>query len=207
MAKKAGKRATAGKPKSKKNGHTKPTPEVLSDQQRQALLFSHKRKLVPLLNVEKNAKAAVNTAYEIAKKEGLPKRDLKLAISLESEEGIEAAKNDIERTHRIARWMGCGKQLDFFGDKETIKQRHYEDGRRAALNDEPARPPSHLGQADAQTWLEGHASGRTQLNAARAEGFRPLGAPLEDLMHKAAAGLAQPAQPDNDVGDAETVQH
>jgi hypothetical protein len=192
------KRERTKKDKAKKgNGHTKPTPEALSDQQRQALLFSHKRKIVPLLEAEKNAKAAVAKAYEVAKKEGIPKKDIKLAIQLESDEGIEAVKNDVERTHRIARWLGIGKQLDLFGEKETTAQRHYEDGRRAALNDQPASPPAHLATKDANTWLEGHAGGRQTLNAERInqmqpEGFRPIGEAIREMADEAktlAAGL------------------
>lgn len=167
----------------------KPTAEALSDQQRQALLFNHKRKIVPLLEAEKNAKAAVAHAYELAKKEGIPKADIKLAIQLTSDEGIETAKNDLERTNRIARWLGVGKQLSLFGDSETQAQRHYEDGRRAALNDQPAKPPSHLATKDANTWMEGHSAGRTSLNESRAAGFRPLGDAVNDLMEKAGAPI------------------
>ena len=114
-------------------------------------------------------------AYELAKKEGIPKQDIQLAIRLESEEGIEAAKNDLERTNRIARWLGVSKQLDLFGDKETTAQRHFEDGRRAALDDQPPKPPSHLANKDASTWLEGHAAGRTSLNESRITQMGPLG--------------------------------
>jgi hypothetical protein len=177
MAKSSRKKAAkpAAKPvKGKKSQRAKPTPEALSDQQRQTLLFNHRRKLKPLLDAEAQAKAAVKKAYELAKKEGIPKQDIQLAIRLESDEGIEAAKNDLERTNRIARWLGVSKQLDLFGDKETTAQRHFEDGRRAALDDQPAKPPSHLGTKDANTWHEGHAAGRTSLNESRIRGMAPL---------------------------------
>jgi hypothetical protein len=189
---KAGKRArksekkTPGRKKANGNSHPKPTPEVLSDQQRQALLFNHKRKLVPLLEVEKAAKTAVAQAYELAKKEGIPKKDIKLAIILERDEGIEETKNHLEAVNRIARWMGVGKQLSLFGDSETQAQRHYEDGRRAALNDQPASSPSHLGTKDANIWLEGHSAGRTSLNETRIRGMQPLSAPVNDLMDRIA---------------------
>jgi hypothetical protein len=192
----ASERKKAGKAKAKS---PKPTAEALSDQQRQTLLFNHKRKIVPLLEAEKVAKAAVAHAYELAKKEGIPKKDIKLAIQLTSDEGIEAAKNDLERTNRIAHWLGVGKQMSLFGDNETVAQRHYEDGRRAALNDQPAKPPSHLATKDANTWLEGHATGRTSLNESRAAGFRPLGDTVNDLMDKAGmpvAGNGDAAQAD-----------
>lgn len=165
-------------PKAKKQKAAKPKPtiEQLSDQQRQALLFSHARKLKPLLAVETEAKSAVTKAFELAKGEGVTKKEIKLKLALETEEGIEAAKAELERTNRVARWMGVGKQLELFGGKETVAERHYEDGRRAALDDQPARPPSHLSQKDAEIWLSGHAAGRTSLNTERAStGFKPLG--------------------------------
>lgn len=184
---------TASKPDRKKKGQKtqKPTPEALSDQQRQALMFSHRRKLVPLLEAEKEAKAAVKKAYELAKNEGVSKKDLKLAMQLESEEGIEAAKNDLERTNRIARWLGVAKQLDLFGDKETRAQRHFEDGRRAALNDLPRSPPSHLDTKDANIWLEGHSAGRTSLNESRIRDMGPLGDAAGKVVGR--IGKAEPA--------------
>lgn len=191
-------RAQKPKPERKKkaSGTSKPTAEQLSDQQRQALLFAHKRKIVPLLEAEKNAKTAVTQAFELAKKEGIPKKDIKLAIQLETEEGIEAAKNDLERTNRIARWLGVGKQLEMFGDKETVRQRHYEDGRRAALNDQPASPPGHLAQHDAQVWLEGHSAGRNTLNETRVrDGFRSLGDAAAGLADQAAAAAGLGTEP------------
>lgn len=184
----APKKTDTTKSKAKTKAKAKPTAEALSDQQRQALLFQHKRKIVPLLEDEKEAKAAVAKAYELAKKEGIPKKEVELAIKLASEDGIEAIKVEVERTHRIARWMGIGKQLDLFGDKETLSQRHFEDGRRAALDDQPAKPPAHLATKDANTWLNGHAAGQKMVNNTRAEGFKPLSDTVGDLMDR--AGIA-----------------
>ena len=196
MAKgKTAKTAKAGNAKRKAKAPAKPKPTVkqLSDQQRQALLFQHKRKLAPLLSAESAAKAAVTKAYELAKKEGIPKSEILLALRLESEAGIEKVKAEVERTSRIARWLGVGKQLDLFGsaEKQIAAERHYEDGRRAALNDEPPKPPGHLGVKDADTWLSGHAAGRKTLNTERAQGFQKLG--------DVAAGLAPKVPPKGDA--------
>jgi hypothetical protein len=62
-----------------------------------------------------------------------------------------------------------------------------------ALSDQPPKPPAHLGNKDASTWLEGHAAGRTSLNASRAQGFRSgeLGSEsLGDAAANVVAGLA-----------------
>jgi len=151
----------------KMDGRQKPSAEALSDQQRQALLFSHARKIKPLLAAKKDAVDAVNQAYELAKKEGITRKEIDLKLQLETGEGIEKAKAEAERLQRVVRWMGVGKQMEMFGESETMAQRHFEDGRRAALDDHPAKPPAHLSTRDADTWLEGHAAGRTTLNTER----------------------------------------
>src|ERR1043166_7981983 len=87
------------KPKKKANGRApKPTMEALSDQERQKLLFQHKRKIAPLLEAKAQAGAAVTKAYELAKKEGVTKKEIELAIKLSTDEGIDAVKKEAQRT-------------------------------------------------------------------------------------------------------------
>ena len=153
--------------KKKKGSLPKPSAAQMSDQDRQALLFSHAKKLKPLLAAKKEAADAVTQAFELAKSEGVTRKEIELKIAFESGEGIDKVKAEVERIQRIARWSGVGRQLEMFTDNETVRQRHFEDGRRAALDDQPAKPPGHLAQKDAQTWSEGHAAGRNTLNAQR----------------------------------------
>jgi hypothetical protein len=175
----------------------------MSDQQRQALLINHKNRIGPLILAKERATGALSKAFELAKKEGIPKKDIELALKFEREPdkegvgGVDKVKNDLERIHRIGRWLGFTDQLDLFGEKETNAQRYYEDGRRAALNDRPASPPGHLSHRDAQTWLGGHAAGRLTLNAERARGFSPLSDAAKQIAEKAgvAASLDQPVNP------------
>jgi len=208
MAKKAGKRATADKPKRKKNGHAKPTAEKLSDDQRRVLLGHHKRKIVPLLEAERLAKSTVTKAYEIAKSEGITKKEIQILIALDSEEGENGLTLEVERIMRIARWSGVklGSQLDLFAKPEG--DLIFEEGRTAALNDLPARPPAHHGQKAAQRWLEGHAEGRDTLNRVRGEGFRSLSGAVGDLMQKAgiAASMQEPTPPQTEA-EPESVHH
>lgn len=183
MARKSGKvvAKNGGKDKTerkRKNGSSpKPSAAQLSDQERQALLFTHVRKIKPLLAAKKDSADAVTQAFELAKAEGIPRKEIELKIAFETGEGIDKVKADLERIERVARWSGVGKQLEMFTDqaaKETVKQRHYEDGRRAALNDEPPKPPDHLHHSDAQAWLDGHAAGRNTLNSQRVQfGIKP----------------------------------
>lgn len=178
MAKtKTGKASGAKKPpKAKKDKARKPTAAELSDTERQRLMLAHKRKLKPLLLAEIAAKSAVTKAYELAKKEGVTKKDLQLAALLDTDEGAEKVKKQLQQILDIDRWMGTtlGEQMDMF-PKQSASDKAFEDGKRSALNDEPARPPTTLSQTVSQRWMEGWNEGRKTLNAARAEGFRPLG--------------------------------
>lgn len=177
MARKSGKAAAkngGSKPeRKKKNGKgslPKPSAAQISDQDRQALLFSHAKKLKPLLAAKKEAADAVTAAFELAKAEGVTRKDIMLKIDLETQEGVIKLNDELKRIQCVARWSGIGEQLDMFANKvakETARQRHYEDGRRAALNDQPATAPDHLHQQDLQAWLEGHTAGRNTLNAQR----------------------------------------
>ena len=187
MAKKAnGKASGAKKPKAKKDKARKPTAAELSDTERQRLLLMHKRKLKPLLLSESAAKDAVRKQYELAKKEGVTKKELEIALCLDTEEGAEKIKLQMQQILDVDRWMGkeIGTQLDMF-PKRPAAAKAFDDGKRAALDDQPARPPSHLSQTAAQQWLAGHAEGRGANNTARAEGFKPLGETLKVIVPQA----------------------
>lgn len=182
-----------GKPKTRdskpKIKPPKPTIEQLSDQQQQNLLLAHRRKLKPLLEAEKQAKAAVTKAYELAKKEGVPKYELKLAIFYDTPEGEEKQKRQIDSDVKVARWLGLslGSQLDMFGtDKRKPAEKYYEDGRIAALDDQPRKPPSHIAQTMTVHWFEGYDVGRKAMNTERAAGFRPIGDVVDSLVENAA---------------------
>lgn len=162
-------------PKTPKASKPRPTQEQITEDQLKVLFFQYKRKLKPLLVAEANAKDAVRKLYEQAKKEGVTKKELELAIKLESDEGEEKIGAEVSRTLRIARWMGAtlGTQLEMF--EQSSAEKDFEDGKRAALDDQIRKPPAHLSQAAEQRWLAGYAEGVTQVNKTRESGFKPLG--------------------------------
>jgi hypothetical protein len=181
-------------PRKKRAATPKPTAEALSDQERQRLLFHHKRKLVPLLVAEASAKALVTKAKELAKKEGVTWKELQLAIGMSTEEGVEKCGAELERIVRVARWMGkrLSEQLDLF-PKQSKAEEAFADGKRAALNDEMRKPPSHLSQQASQSWMEGFDQGVVTQNEARMAGFAPLGTAAQKVAEKATGGAAAPA--------------
>lgn len=167
------------------------------DQGMADLLATHVGKLLPLLEAEKNAKSRVTKAYEIAKKEGVPKKDLKIAISLETEEGEEKLRAEIANTLKIARWMrtALGTQTDLFDPPQVAlpADRHYHAGRRAAMADHVRKPPEVLAHDDAQEWMRGFDEGRLALNEERAQGFKPLADTVKALVPEATGPKIPPA--------------
>jgi hypothetical protein len=136
------------------------------------LFFQHKRTIKGLEATAKIAKDALAQAYKLATAEGISRKELKLAIELETDEGRAKLEADRERQERVARWMGepLGSQSDLVGDA------HFDAGKRAAMSDERRKPPQQLGQRDSQRWLAGFDEGVTLTNAARASGFKkPIG--------------------------------
>lgn len=174
----------------------KMTAEKLSDDQRAVLLFHYKKKIEPALLTAKNAQAQVQHLFEMAKKEGITKKEITLAISLDTPEGEQAAKSEVERIMRVARWCGAklGMQFDLFPKAATRDvDPIFEEGRATAMRDEPCRPPQHHGQKAAQRWMEGHAAGREALSRMHAEGikgFQPLSDAMTSVIDKAGIGAS-----------------
>lgn len=172
---KAGAKASAKsatKTKSKKPPKVKLTPEVVSDQQREMYFKQFLGKLISAEADKADITTEIKTILEDAKARGVPAKALKFAMKLKKEKGVAEAKADRELENTVARWLGHGKQLDLFKGDEIVAQRHFEDGRSAGILDQPARPPEHLNNKDAQIWLDGHSAGRTTLNLERAAKFR-----------------------------------
>lgn len=149
------------------------TVEALNDDQLQTLFFQHKKKLKALIASQKIAATAVKEAYALAKAEGVSKKEIEIALGFETEDGEKRAAADAERIYRVARWMGVaiGTQADLFEGAA----KHHEAGKRAAMSDEPRKPPTNLSNKDSQAWMEGFNEGLTALNASRAAQFKPLG--------------------------------
>lgn len=153
-------------------------PVELTDDQRQALFFQHRKQYSTLLAAKKAADAALKNACKLAKAElGDDAIDsIKDAILLETPEGEAELKARIERQMRVARWMGLpvGAQADLFGEDRTpAADKAFADGKRAGLAGETARPPHDPSTEQYRRWLSGHAEGQAVL----AKGFGRM--PLE----------------------------
>lgn len=174
----ATKRAYGKPPKKPKSAAVKPSAEQLSDMDRQRLLMDHKRRIKPLIAAQKETSSDLREAFELAKAEGITKKMIEQAILHETEEGRAKLLGQFQTWIDVDRWMGksIGTQLELW-DKQSPKEAAFEQGRIAALNNEPRRAPTHLSDGNAQHWMEGHASGTAQVNKSRQDGmgFQKLG--------------------------------
>ncbi len=126
-------------------GHNGPPPP-LTDEQRQALFFQHKRKYSAALAIKKEADAAFKNACKKAKAELGPSAvdSIKDALLLETPEGAALIEANIRRQAEIAKWMAVpfGKQADMFdGDMMPAVDRAKAEGRRDGLAGKTLAPP------------------------------------------------------------------
>lgn len=185
MAKTSGKSARKkstgdSKTKRKKTG-AKPSAEQLTDQEYKKRLYMYVGRYKPALAAKKDAADDLKALIEEAKTAGIPKKDIELAIELETAEGELSIADDVKRIFRVARWAGSkiGTQLELFAKPDKKIDPVFDEGYRAGLRNEPGKPPAHHGQNAAQRWLAGHHDGLKHLNETRAERFgdmKPLGA-------------------------------
>jgi hypothetical protein len=162
--------------KAKAPPQPKVTLEGLDDEQQQALFFQHRQKVEVTLAAKKKADAEFKNACKAAKADlgDGAVDDIKLSIDLDTEAGQARAKGKIESMHRVARWMGVklGAQVDMFSADDA-----FEAGKRASMNDEPPKPPTHYAPSSPEyaRWLDGYSAG-TQARAAKTFGENPPGA-------------------------------
>lgn len=151
-------------------------PAELTDEQRQALFFQHKKKYSAALAAKKAADVALKNVCKLAKSElgddAVP--SIKDALLLETAEGEVEFRARVERQMRVARWMGMpvGAQGNLFeeNDRTPAADKAFADGKRAGLAGETAKPPHDPSTEQYGRWMEGHAEGQ----AVVAKGFTPL---------------------------------
>lgn len=144
----------------------------LTDDERRALLFQHVKTYEQRLEAKKKADADLKNACKVAKAE-LGKdamADIKDVIALKSPEGEAALKAEIDRKLRIARFMNApvGHQFTFADDMRPATDKAYDEGKRAGLDGEPAKPPHDPSVPQYASWMEGWHAGQAVL----ASGFR-----------------------------------
>lgn len=176
------------------NGHTPPGKpghnSQLTDDERRALTLHHKRAYEMADSLVEKAKADRSAVAELAK------HDLGKGVVAEIKELIAFAdtkklKGAIERTMRLARWLGLpvGSQAQMF---EVVID-HAEEGKTAGMSGDECKPPQSLAHDAAQKWIAGWHDGQTILASAfkkkrddKADAEQPATAPQPEGQTEAA---------------------
>ncbi|WP_029002765.1 hypothetical protein [Azorhizobium doebereinerae] len=190
-----------GRPKGSKNKPKVVTPAAaapghnsgeLSDEQRQALTLQHKGQYVKALAAKKAADAALKNVCKKAKSElgEYAVDDIKLAIELDTDEGIARLKADMERQARMARWFGLplGSQAGLFSEDRTpVEDKAFAEGKRAGMGAELRSAPSRYPQQVADRWYAGYDAGQNVVRADMKDAFTAPtvpgdGDPFDDVL-------------------------
>lgn len=159
-----------------------PTPDPLTEDQRIALTFMHKKLYSEALALKKAADAQLKNSAKLARAELGPTaiNDIKDMIALESPEGEAALRQNVERQMKIARWMGMavGTQAEIFVDVDRTPaiERAKAEGKRVGLAGDPCAPPHAPETEQYREWMAGFHEGQAVL----AKGIRPMPVELAD---------------------------
>lgn len=189
------------------NGHNK--PELTDDEQR-ALMLQHKRPYQEALQAKKDAAAAFLSVCKKAKAECGKEvvADIKDAILMDSAEGQKAIKAEIERQHKVARWMGLavGTEPSFFEhtDRRQAIDIAYDAGKIAGMEGKTQQPPHDPSVPQYQRWLEGWHDGQDILMSAFGKiKTAPVASETENEADTSGAPFAPPdAQPPGEQAGA-----
>jgi ribosome modulation factor len=173
------------------NGHAKTGHNsALSDDERRALTLHHKGLYEAADALVEKAKADRTSVADLAKAD-LGKgaiSDIKDMIANSDDKKLKAS---LERTLRLARWLGMpvGTQVNMF--EAPVEDRAAEDGRTAGMEGKACDPPRHLAVTASQRWIGGWHEGQTVLASAFKK-LRPEPQPDE------APPPAEAAQPESE---------
>lgn len=115
----------------------------LTEDQRAALFFNHLKKYEESLAAKKKADADFRNVTKMIKAEGTELKDIKTALTLQTEEGEKTIKSEIEDQIRVAKWLGysVGYQIDLFPDRRPSGEKAFDDGKVAGLAGLAMKPP------------------------------------------------------------------
>lgn len=145
--------------------HDKKHNSALTDDEQRALTLHHKRLYETADALVEKAKAERTAVADLAKSD-LGKgalKDIKDLIAYGDENKVKA---ELERTLRLARWMGMpvGTQVHMF--EAPVDDRAGEDGKTAGMAGEACAPPKHLAVTAHQKWIAGWHEGQSILASA-----------------------------------------
>lgn len=158
-------------------GHNEPAE--LTDDEKRALFFQHKRSYEVALKeeqeaaaVKKSKHAALMAVCKKAKAECGKDTvdDIKDAIQFEAPDGREKFTTEITRKHKVARWLGLpvGTEPSFFdmNDRTPSVELAYDEGKQAGMAGDICKPPHDPSGPQYQKWISGWHDGQAILASA-----------------------------------------
>lgn len=210
--------AKAGRKKLNKVGGTgslshDTSKNELTDDQRHSLTLQHKKLYVAAIAAKKKADADVLNVTKVIKAElgGDGLADIKDMIAADGDGFEDRMKAELERKARLARWLSLdiGVQGGLFdtGATRSLRERGYDEGKRAGLAHEICKPSYGVGTDGYDGYMEGwHAGEAIRANMAneqeegarllRPEGNEPAGEDAFDKASEGAGGAGAEPGPD-----------
>jgi hypothetical protein len=178
----------------------KNAPRVSNDDQDRALFLQALPKIAKLIADKDAAVAALRNAYKQAKADGFAKSDFDEAFKMQGHEGEKVKKAAIQRSLRIARWLGMdlGDQLDMFEQPSRVPaaDRAFEEGKAQAMQGISARCDYAPDTEQHRKFMEGWHAGQAVLS----QGFKKLHPEVaKDEAEKAAKKAEREAQQAEDA--------
>jgi hypothetical protein len=158
---------------------------ALSDDERQALHWSHVQAYEISLAAFKTAQADLKNTARRIKAEGDSVAKVQITIALRTPEGEAAFKARIQDEMEVAAWNGVGVQTELFGDADLTpaSDRAFDAGKRAGMQGEPRKPPHDPSTEQYRRWMDGYTDGNSMMAGkgfkAPADGEPPPGVPRE----------------------------
>lgn len=132
----------------------------LTEEQRQALFWHHRRLYINALARKKEADAAFKNTCKKAKAEQVDPAMIKFSIELEGGDPDAMAEEQRKR-EEVAAWMGLpfGGQADMF-DRRPAEEVAFEAGKRAGMSGESCEAPDGY---QPEQWVKGWHAGQKAL--------------------------------------------
>lgn len=177
-----------------------PSQSVANDDLDRGLFLEYMGKLAFANEAVKTAKDALAVIYKQANQDGFHKKDFEVARKLQGLEGEKAKKAEIERSLKIARWLGLslGTQLDMFAEPDRVPAVDvaFELGKTQGLAGITAKPDYSPDTEQYRRYMEGWHTGQ----GIRSKGFKKLHPEVQkDQVEKAAKADQRAAQQAEDA--------
>ncbi|WP_269581917.1 hypothetical protein [Roseibium sp. Sym1] len=154
--------------KNSKPGKGHNSEVTLSEEDIETLTRQHKQGYEKVLSAKKAAEAVFKNYCKQIKTDLGPKglADIKVLIDLETPEGEQKFKDEMDRLMRCARWAGMPLNMQgtlFDEDRVPADERAFQEGKIAGQEGKTLKPPFDPGTAEYEKYTEGWHAGQASI--------------------------------------------